>query len=94
MSNYIEFNDKIAFHPGYYIAEIIDESGLTQGDFAKRLGTSPKNLSVLISGEQSISINIASKLSSLLGTSITYWLNLQQTYDEMQAEYLSEQELN
>ena len=28
MSNYIEYNDKIAFHPGYYIKEIIEESGL------------------------------------------------------------------
>ena len=23
MSNYMEYNDKIAFHPGYYIKEII-----------------------------------------------------------------------
>lgn len=30
MNNYIEYNDKIAFHPGYYIKEIVDESGLTQ----------------------------------------------------------------
>lgn len=29
MSNYIEYNDKIAFHPGYYIKEIVEESGLT-----------------------------------------------------------------
>lgn len=26
MSNCIEYNNKIAFHPGYYIKEIIDES--------------------------------------------------------------------
>ena len=39
MSNYIEYNDKIAFHPGYYIKEIIEESGLSQKDFAKRLDT-------------------------------------------------------
>ena len=51
MSNYIEHNDKIAFHPGYYIKEIVDESGLTQEDFAKRLDTTPKNLSLLIRGE-------------------------------------------
>lgn len=37
MSNYIEYNDKIAFHPGYYIKEIIDESGITQEDFAKKI---------------------------------------------------------
>ena len=42
MSNYIEYNDKIAFHPGYYIKEIIEESGLSQKDFAKRLDTTPK----------------------------------------------------
>ena len=39
MSNYIEYDDRIAFHPGYYIKEIIDESGLTQRDFAYRLDT-------------------------------------------------------
>ena len=48
MSNYIEYNDTVAFHPGYYIKEIVEESGLTQEDFAKRLDTSPKNLSLLI----------------------------------------------
>ena len=42
MSNYIEYNDTIAFHPGYYIKENIDESGSTQEDFAKRLDTTQK----------------------------------------------------
>ena len=68
MSNYIEYNDKIAFHPGYYIKEIIEESGLSQKDFAKRLDTTPKNLSILVRGEQSLSIDIAMKLSRMLGT--------------------------
>lgn len=93
MSNYIEYNDKIAFHPGYYLKEIVDESGLTQKDFAKRLGTTPKNLSILIRGEQSLSIDIASKLSRMLGTTITFWLALQQAYDEKVGEFLSEEEL-
>ena len=51
MSNYIEYNGKIAFHPGYYIKEIIQESGLSQKDFAYRLDTTPKNLSILVRGE-------------------------------------------
>ncbi|MDI9470471.1 MAG: HigA family addiction module antitoxin [Bacillota bacterium] len=93
MSNYIEFDDRAAFHPGYYIKEIVDESGLTQEDFARRLGTTPKNLSVLLSGKQSLSIDIAGKLARMLGTTITYWLNLQQTYDIKQAEFLSLKEL-
>ena len=42
----------------------VEESGLTQEDYAKRLGTT-----------------------------INYWLNLQQTYDAMRAEFLSNEEL-
>ena len=86
MSNYIEYKDRMAFHPGWYIKELIDESGLTQEEFAKKLGTTPKNLSILIRGDQSLSIDIATKLSRMLGTTIAYWLNLQQAYNEMEAE--------
>lgn len=93
MSNYLEYEDKIAFHPGYYIKEVIDESGLTQEDFAKRLDTTPKNLSILIRGEQSLSLDIAMKLSRMLGTSVEYWLNLQKNYDTLIAEFQSMKEL-
>lgn len=93
MSNYIEYNNKIAFHPGYYIKEIIDESGLSQKDFAGRLDTTPKNLSILVRGEQSLSIDIAMKLSRMLGTSVEYWLNLQKNYDALIVEIESEKEL-
>lgn len=93
MSNYIEYNDTIAFHPGYYIKEIVEENGLTQEDFAKRLDTTPKNLSLLIRGEQSLSIDIAMKLSRMLGTSVNYWLNLQNSYDALIAEFKSQEEL-
>ena len=82
MSNYVEYKDRVAFHPGYYIKEAIDESGLSQEDFAKRLATTPKNLSVLVRGEQSLSGEMARKLSRMFTTSISYWLNLQQKYDE------------
>ena len=93
MSNYIEYKDTIAFHPGYYIKEIIDESGLTQEDFAKRLDTTPKNLSLLVRGEQSLSIDIAMKLSRMQGASVGYWLNLQNSYDSLIAEFKSDEEL-
>ena len=93
MGNYIEYEDVIAFHPGYYIKELVEESGLTQEDFAKRLDTTPKNLSLLVRGEQSLSIDVALKLSRMLGTSVIYWLNLQNAYDAIIAEHKSEEEL-
>lgn len=93
MSNYIQFKDKIAFHPGYYIKEYIDAVGLTQEDFAKRLGTTPKNISILIRGKQKISRDIANKLSRIIGTSVKYWLNLQSEFDALLSEYEDIEEL-
>ena len=93
MSNYIEYKDSLAFHPGYYIEEIVEEMGITQEDFAKRLGTTPKNLSLLIRGKQSLSVDMAMKLSKLLGTSMQYWLNLQNAYDIVLARMRSDEEL-
>ena len=81
MSNVLEYNDKLIIHPGYYIKEIIEESGLTQDAFAKRLDMTPENLSALVWGEQALSLDIAEKLAKMLGTSVEYWLNLQNAYD-------------
>ena len=93
MSNYIEFDDKIVFHPGYYIQEIVEESGLTQADFAKRLGTMPKDLNLLIRGEQNLSSDIAMKLSRMTGTSVSYWLNLQNGYNALMTELKAKKEV-
>ena len=93
MSNYIEYKDKMAFHPGFYIKKYIDEIGITQEDFAKRLDTTPKNLSLLVRGKQSLSVDMAMKLSKMLGTSAQYWLNLQSAYDTVLAEMASDEAL-
>ena len=93
MSNYVEYKDSMAFHPGYYIQEIVEDSGLTQADFAKRLDTTPKNLNKLIHGEQRLSVDMALKLSKMLGTSIEYWLNLQNAYDTVLAQMASDEKL-
>ena len=93
MSNILEFGNKIAFHPGYYIKEYIDELGMTQEEFAMRLGTTPKNVSCIIRGEQSLSLEIAAKLSRLMGTSVKYWLNLQSEYDSLRVESEIEKEI-
>lgn len=66
---------------------------LRKEDFAKRLDTTPRNLSFLIRGEQSLSIDIAVKLSRMIDTSMNYWLNLQNEYNALIAEFRSEEEL-
>lgn len=93
MSNYFEYKDKLAFHPGSYIQEIIEDRGMTQEDFAKRLGTTPKTVSELVNGDISLSVDMAIKLSRLTDTSLEYWLNLQCAYDAIKAQKQSDEEL-
>lgn len=82
MSNVDEYKDIVAFHPGYYIAEIIEDMGISQSEFAIRMGTTAKTLSQLINGQANISNDLAKKLSTMMGTSVEIWQNLQSTYDK------------
>ena len=81
MSNVKKYKDIVAFHPGYYIADIIEDMEVSQAEFAKRMGTTAKTLSKLINGQANISNDLAKKLSVMMGTSVEVWQNLQNTYD-------------
>ena len=82
MSNVNEYKDIVAFHPGYYISDIIEDMGISQAEFATRMGTTAKTLSQLINGQANISNDLAKKLSVMMGTSAEVWLNLQNTYNQ------------
>ena len=84
----IEYKDLIAFHPGQYIGELIEDYNMTQKEFAEKLGVSPKMIRNLVKGEQSISNEIAQKLEKLTNISMKTWLNLQNAYDVKMAEFL------
>ncbi|MCT0051813.1 HigA family addiction module antitoxin [Lactococcus lactis] len=80
-NNETSYKDLIAFHPGSYIEEIIEDLNITQKEFAERLGVSPKMISKLVNAEESISKETANKLAKVTGISISTWLKLQNTYD-------------
>jgi addiction module HigA family antidote len=82
MSNVKEYKDMVAFHPGYYIADIIEDMEISQAEFATRMGTTAKTLSKVINGQANISNDLAKKLSVMMGTSVDVWQNLQNTYDQ------------
>ena len=94
MSNKIvEYKDLIAFHPGQYVEELIEDYNVTQKEFAERLGVSAKTVSKLVNAEESISKETAHKLAKLSGVSMQTWLNLQNAYDVKVAEIAEEREL-
>lgn len=87
-STIIECKDLIAFHPGQYIGELIEDYNVTQKEFAERLGVSEMKLSKLVNGVESISNEIAQKLEKLTNISMQTWLNLQNAYDVKMAEFI------
>ena len=82
MSNIEQYKEIVAFHPGYYIAEIIEDMGISQAEFATRMGTTPKTVSTLVNGQINLSNDLAKKIAVMLGTSPEVWLNLQNRYDQ------------
>ena len=84
--NKIEYEELIAFHPGYYIKEYIEDQGITQEEMAKRLQTTPKYVSDLVNGRINLTDEMVLKLSVVCGTSTTLWLNLNQKYIEKKLE--------
>lgn len=84
--NKIEYEELIAFHPGYYVKDYIDDQGITQEELAKRLQTTPKYVSDLVNGRINLTDEMVLKLSIVFGTSTTMWLNLNQKYIEKKLE--------
>lgn len=82
MSNMTITDNASAFHPGYYIAELIEDMGISQAEFAVRMGTTEKTLSNLVNGKCRLSNDLAQKIAAMMGTSVDVWLNLQKSYDE------------
>ncbi len=84
--NKMEYKEIAAFHPGYYIADIIEDMGITHEEFARRMGTTGKTISKLVNGQCNLSNDLAGKLAMMLGTSAEVWINLQAVYDQKKIE--------
>ena len=76
-----ELRTPVAFHPGEFLLEEVEERGLKKTDFAKSIGMLPGNLSELFKGKRNINARIAVKLEMVLGINAEYWLGLQSAYD-------------
>jgi len=69
-----------AFPPGDFIKEELEARGWRQEDLAEIMGRAPAIISNLINGKQSISLEIASDLAAVFGTTAQLWLNLESAY--------------
>ncbi len=69
-------------HPGEIVKdELIDATGMSVTEAAKRLGVSRTALSRLLNGHAGISPEMALRLSKFFSTSIEMWITIQAQYD-------------
>ncbi len=68
-------------HPGEFLAETLEELGLSQAQFARAIGVSPMRISHVINGTRPVTAELALLFSRALDQSPQYWLNLQTDYD-------------
>src|SRR2546427_2996729 len=69
-------------HPGEVLREIVlPETGMTQGEFAKRLGVSRRTINELLQERRPVTVDMAHRLARALNTSPEVWLRMQQAVD-------------
>lgn len=75
-----------AIHPGEFLAETLEELGVSQAAFARALGVSPMRVSHVIKGTRPVTAELALLFGRALDQSPQFWLNLQADYDLKIAE--------
>lgn len=72
-------------HPGDHLQEYLEVRGLTQAEFARLAGVTPKLVSEIISGKNPVSPESAMRFQRVLGLRAEIWLDLQAKWDLHQA---------
>jgi HTH-type transcriptional regulator/antitoxin HigA len=69
-----------AVPPGETLQELLEESGLTQRDLARRAALSPKHVNRLLKGLVPLSADVAQRLERVTGTPARIWNRLEANY--------------
>ena len=69
--------------PGETIREILDDRGITQTDFAIRLGKSEKFVSQLVNGKAALTYETAIELERVLGVPSSFWNAAEAQYRDL-----------
>ncbi|MDP3630098.1 MAG: helix-turn-helix domain-containing protein, partial [Actinomycetota bacterium] len=83
----------IPIPPGETIREILDDRGITQADFAVRLGKSEKFVSQLVNGKASLTHGTAIELERVLGVPSSFWNAAEAQYRDTLARREQDEEL-
>jgi antitoxin HigA-1 len=70
-----------AIHPGKFLSEILEQTGVSQAGFVRAIGVSPMRVSHVVKGMRPVTAELALLFGRAFVQSAQYWLNLQASYD-------------
>lgn len=82
-----EYVPNIVYPIGETIEEYLDFLNLSKDELATHLGISLEELKLIMNGEkEELSLDMAEKLSKILGSPAQFWINLNKQYSEFKAK--------
>jgi addiction module HigA family antidote len=73
-------------HPGRFLAENLEELGITQSALAERIGVPFQRVNLIVNGRRGVTPDTALRLSKLFSTTPDFWLNAQTAWDLWHAQ--------
>ena len=70
-----------AIHPGEFLGDELEETGITATGLARRIGVPPNRVLGIIHGKRNITADTALRLGRFFGTGAEFWMNLQKAYE-------------
>ena len=74
------FQPDYAVPPGWVLEERLEANGISQAEFARRCGRSPKFISDIIAGKAPVEAKTALQFEKVLGVSANIWLGIEKRY--------------
>ena len=68
-------------HPGEHLAEILEDIGLSVGEFSQATGIDESRLSAILKTLEPITADVAVRIGKALDMTPEFWLSLQTDYD-------------
>lgn len=80
VSTTYQFQPDYAVPPGWVLEERLEANGISQAEFARRCGRSPKFISDIIAGKAPIEAKTALQFEKVLGVNANIWLGIEKRY--------------
>ncbi len=82
-------------HPGeILLEEFLRPLDMSANRLADAIGVPPNRISSIVAGERAVTADTALRLAAAFGTTVQFWMNLQQAYDlrveELDKEHAAE----